>query len=80
MCIVLTAAALYFTSDTNNLVIQPISNMLIKIRKIGENPLKAVEIEEANALAKELVDEKTTNKEDTNNTSLTRKNCLGSKP
>ena len=30
--------------------------MLVKVKKIGENPLQAVEIEEADALAKSLVE------------------------
>lgn len=41
VCIVLTTAALYFTQDATDLVLQPIEDMLLKIRKIASNPLEA---------------------------------------
>jgi len=47
--------ALYFTKDSNDLVLTPIANMVKKVKEIGKNPLKAVEMEEAEALAKIIV-------------------------
>ena len=35
VCVVLTAAALYFSKDANDLVLTPIANMLSKIKEIG---------------------------------------------
>lgn len=56
--VVLTVGALYFSKDSNNLVIEPISQMLKKVYEIGKNPLKAREIEESEALAKIMVEAK----------------------
>jgi len=47
---VLTAAALYFSKDSNDLVLSPIENMLVKVKRIAENPLAAAQIEEEEAL------------------------------
>jgi len=51
--IVLTAAALYFSKDSNDLVLAPIESMLSKVKRIAENPLAAAQIEEEEALALE---------------------------
>ena len=51
--LVLTAAALYFSKDSNDLVLAPIESMLSKVKRIAENPLAAAQIEEEEALAYE---------------------------
>lgn len=56
VCVVLLMGALYFTKDANDLVLTPIANMVKKVKEIGKNPLKAVEMEEAEALAKLIVE------------------------
>lgn len=49
--IVLAAGAIYFSSDVERLVLQPIESMMKKVRRIAENPLEAAQIEEQEALA-----------------------------
>jgi len=51
--LVLTAAALFFSKDANDLVLSPIENMLVKVKRIAENPLAAAQIEEEDALMRE---------------------------
>lgn len=51
--IVLSAGAILFSSDVENLVLTPIENMMKKVRRIAENPLEAAQIEEREALALE---------------------------
>ena len=41
MCIVLSVAAMFFNSDANRLVLNPIERMLEKVRLIAKNPLSA---------------------------------------
>lgn len=41
ICILLALAALYFTSDANTLVLNPIDRMLEKVKLIASNPLAA---------------------------------------
>jgi len=53
ICLVLTVAAMCFSSTTNSLVINPIESMLHKVRKIAKNPLEAAQEEENQALALE---------------------------
>jgi class 3 adenylate cyclase len=48
--IVLALAAMSFSKDTNELVLFPIENMLIKVKRIAANPLAAAQIEEEDAL------------------------------
>lgn len=55
VCIVLFLATLIFNSDTTNLVLTPIENMILKIKNITENPLKARSIEEEEALFMEKI-------------------------
>ena len=57
VCFVLAAAALLFTSTTNNLVINPIEEMITKVNRISENPLLAAQEEENEALAMERIAE-----------------------
>lgn len=54
--IVLTVGALYFSKDANDLVLNPIEKMVNKVKEIGKNPLKAAEMEEAEAIAKMIVE------------------------
>ena len=53
ICLVLTAAAMCFSSTTNELVINPIESMIHKVKKIAKNPLEAAQEEENQALALE---------------------------
>lgn len=39
--IVLSTAAILFSSDVENLVLIPIENMMKKVKRIAENPLEA---------------------------------------
>lgn len=39
--IVLASGAIYFSSDVEKLVLQPIESMMKKVRRIAENPLEA---------------------------------------
>ena len=41
MCIVLSIAAMFFNSDANRLVLNPIERMLEKVRLIAKDPLSA---------------------------------------
>ena len=53
MCVVLASGAMILTKITSDLVITPIENMIIKVRRISENPLKAAHEEENEQLALE---------------------------
>lgn len=55
VCFVLASAAILFTSTTNNLVINPIEEMVTKVNRISENPLLAAQEEENEALAMERI-------------------------
>jgi hypothetical protein len=46
VCIILSASAIFFSKDANELVLDPIENMLKKVKRIAENPLRAAIIEE----------------------------------
>ena len=45
VCIVLTAGAIYFSKDAQNLVVAPIEKMLANVKIIAKNPLAASEVE-----------------------------------
>lgn len=49
VCVVLTIASIFFTSDANVLVLGPIERMLEKVKLIAKNPLAAAsdEVEDA---------------------------------
>lgn len=49
----LSAAAILFTKDSNQLVLNPIERMLNKVKRIGANPLEAARMAEDEALAEE---------------------------
>lgn len=53
ICLVLTVAAMCFSSTTNTLVVGPIESMIEKVKKIAKNPLEAAQEEENQALALE---------------------------
>lgn len=57
ICLVLTVAAMCFSSTTNELVINPIESMIHKVKKIAKNPLEAAQEEENQALAMEKFEE-----------------------
>jgi class 3 adenylate cyclase len=46
ICLVLTLASLYFTSDSEKLVIQPIEKMMEKVKIIAKNPIAASDIKD----------------------------------
>lgn len=46
VCVVLTASAVFFSKDANELVLSPIEKMLSKVKRISKNPLTAVRVEE----------------------------------
>lgn len=41
ICIVLAIGSIFFSSDANNLVLNPIERMLEKVKFIAKNPLAA---------------------------------------
>ncbi len=57
VCFVLSAGALYFSKDANDLVIAPIEAMIQKVNRIAKNPLEAAQEEEQEALALERAKE-----------------------
>ncbi len=73
ICLVLTIAAMLFSSTTNNLVINPIESMIRKVKKIAKNPLEAAQEEENQALAKERII-KEENKKNKNSKKKKKKN------
>eukprot|EP01017_Pseudomicrothorax_dubius_P037584 TRINITY_DN5527_c0_g1_i2.p1 TRINITY_DN5527_c0_g1~~TRINITY_DN5527_c0_g1_i2.p1 ORF type:complete len:896 (+),score=228.61 TRINITY_DN5527_c0_g1_i2:84-2771(+) len=55
VCVILTVGALLFTQDSNELVLQPIEEMLVKVKRISSNPIEAAQIEEREAFAMEML-------------------------
>jgi len=55
ICLVLTVAAMCFSNTANALVINPIENMIEKVKKIATNPLEAAQEEENQTLALEKI-------------------------
>ena len=53
----LALGALLFSKETNDLVINPIENMIEKVNRISKDPLKAAQEEENEALALEQLHE-----------------------
>ena len=45
VCMILFIASYFLSNDSETLVIQPIQEMLGKVNKIAENPLRAAELE-----------------------------------
>lgn len=46
VCVILSASAIFFSKDATDLVLDPIENMLKKVKRISHNPLRAAMIEE----------------------------------
>ncbi|OMJ86357.1 hypothetical protein SteCoe_12145 [Stentor coeruleus] len=53
ICFVLTAGSIMFSKDTNELVLEPLENMIRTVKNIAKNPLLAVQEEEKNQVMKE---------------------------
>ena len=51
--IVLSSGAVLFNRDVDTLILNPIENMMKKVRRIADNPLEAAQMEEREALAME---------------------------
>jgi hypothetical protein len=49
--VVLSAGAILFSKDVDTYILEPIENMMKKVRRISENPLEAAQIEQKEALA-----------------------------
>jgi hypothetical protein len=49
----LACASIYFSKDSNEMVVDPIERMLEKIKMISENPLEAARIAEDEAIAEQ---------------------------
>ncbi len=56
--VVLGASALLLSKDSTEIVLNPIENMLEKVKRIASNPLHAAQIEEEEALAEEEIKKK----------------------
>lgn len=44
--LIMVCGAIIFSKDTNDYVVIPIENMISKVKRISDNPLEAVKIEE----------------------------------
>lgn len=44
--LILASGAIYFSKDANDYVVVPIENMLMKVRRIANNPLEAAKIQQ----------------------------------
>ncbi len=53
MIIILSISSIFFTKDSNEIVVDPIERMLVKIKMISKNPLEAARISEDEAVAEE---------------------------
>lgn len=53
ICLVLTIGSVMFSKDTNEIVLEPLENMIRTVKNIAKNPLQAVQEEERNAVIKE---------------------------
>jgi len=53
MLLLLCSSAIFFSKDSNELVLNPIERMLTKVKLIGKNPLEAARIAENEAVAEE---------------------------
>jgi len=54
VCVSLCTAALFFTSDSNTLVLNPVENMILKINVIRNNPLKAMQMGDDEFIAEQV--------------------------
>ncbi|OMJ92736.1 hypothetical protein SteCoe_4489 [Stentor coeruleus] len=62
ICLVLTIGSVMFSKDTNEIVLEPLENMIRTVKNISKNPLKAVQEEEQNAVIREEAFEKSDDK------------------
>ena len=53
MLVLLCLSAIFFSKDSNELVLNPIERMLTKVKLIARNPLEAARIAEDEAVAEE---------------------------
>ena len=53
VCLILAAGAWFFQKITNDLVIQPIEEMIKRVKNITKDPLKAAQDEEERLLYEE---------------------------
>eukprot|EP01017_Pseudomicrothorax_dubius_P013543 TRINITY_DN16015_c0_g1_i1.p1 TRINITY_DN16015_c0_g1~~TRINITY_DN16015_c0_g1_i1.p1 ORF type:complete len:128 (-),score=23.41 TRINITY_DN16015_c0_g1_i1:61-444(-) len=44
VCLALTVGAIFLTQDTNELVLIPIEEMLVKVKRIANNPIEALSL------------------------------------
>jgi hypothetical protein len=49
--VILVVGAIYFSKDSNDIVVVPIENMLAKVKRISKNPLEAARIEKMMQIA-----------------------------
>lgn len=64
VCVVLTVSSILFTKDAEDLVIGPIENMVDKIRKISQDPLRAIRKEEREQVLRKIAMEENPNLKD----------------
>jgi hypothetical protein len=56
VCVVLVLGTLIFSSYCNELVINPVEKMVLKVSRIAENPLAAAQEEENEEVAMEKLE------------------------
>lgn len=61
ICIILIGANIMFSNDTNELVLEPIENMIKKIKNISDDPIAAIEKNEEIDYQKELLEKDDSN-------------------
>ena len=59
ICLVLSIGSVYFSKDTNQMVLEPLENMIQTVRSIASNPLQAIQEEEKQSVLKEEAIEST---------------------
>ena len=59
ICVVLSIGSVYFSKDTNQIVLEPLENMIQTVRSIASNPLQAIQEEEKQSVLKEEAIEST---------------------
>ena len=58
ICFVLAGGSICFTKDTNEMVLEPIENMIHKIKQISKNPIEAMQENEKEDYIKHMLNEK----------------------
>lgn len=54
ICLILTVFSIYFSKDAQELIIEPIENMIIRVNRIAENPVRAAQEQEIEEVARTL--------------------------